>query len=552
MEFYIYDKGLALIFSGIPLWLMLVIAAGAISVLVGLHFLHRNYSRVVVPTLLFWQAISQSSLYNRLWRRFRQWLTFILLATILLLLVFSMTRPFLTSANHTPMLYAIILDCRASMGLVDAGYKQSRFDRAKAKCEELLKNYSDFDKTILITAAGTAKTVNGFTDNKAACLYALKHLEISQYLSSVSMRQALETAQAAIADNSQTQIIVFTDHTGELENLPAKAKKHLSVFNVAEPISNAAILQSAILPIDNNQSQLDITVGYWEQKATAGVIELYENDILQQKQNISLSPDTVKQYTFTISSGTTKTLSAKLVCDDEFKKDNSITIQQDIGHRVYIAEDAPAPLKSYIDADSLYHRVNSPAYADISIIQANGLTDISVAKTIYILSNGEPLVSAEKIIPTAQLYPDENKKDAISNELYAIGGSSLNNLPQDAAPLLTTEDGKTLAAVCKKGQVYLADSLFADQATFWKQPQFPELMQRIMEVACGNNITDSKTKSAKIEAEYANLWNTGTPDNSGMSVEPQKQPVPLYKYIIITVLLFLGFEIYAFYKGTIV
>jgi hypothetical protein len=552
MGFYIYDKGLALIFSGIPLWLMLVIAAGAVSALVGLHFLHRNYSRLLVPTLIFWQALSQSSLYNRLWRRFRQWLTFILLAAILLLLVFSMTRPFLVSANQAPIRYAIILDCRASMGLIDAGFKQSRLDRAKVMCEELLKNYSDFDKTMLITATGTAKVVTGFADNKAAGLYALKHLEISQYMSNNSMRQALETAQAAIADNSQTHIIVFTDHAGELENLPAKTKKHLSIFNVAKPITNAAILQSAILPVDNNQSQMDITVGYWGQNATAGVIELYENDILQQKQNISLSPDTIEQHTFIVRDATTKTFSAKLVCDDEFKNDNYITIQQDIGRRVYIAEDAPAPLKSYIDADTLYHRVNSPADADISIIQANGQTNLSAAKTIYIVGNGEPLVSAAKIIPTTQLYPDENKRDAIGNELYAIGGSSLNSLLRDAVPLLTTEDGKTLAAVDKKGQVYLADSLFADQATFWKQPQFPELMQRIMEVARGDDITGAKIESAKIEAEYANLWNIGTPDNSGMSAEPQKQPVPLYKYIIITVLLFLSFEIYAFYKGTIV
>jgi hypothetical protein len=521
-----------LAFNGISIWLATAIAIGAVSALFGLHFLYRNYTKVKVPTLIFWQAVSQNTLYNRLWKRFRQLLTFIFLAIILLLLTFPLARPFL-AANRTPAQYAVILDCRASMQLTDEGSNQNRFQRASALCKEFIKNSSDFDKTMIITASDSANVIKGFNDDKAAGLYALKNVNVSDQLTSNILPDAIEVAQSSMAENSNTHIIVYTDHAAELDNMPAKTKQHLSVYNLSQPVSNAAILQSKIVPADSNQSQLTLSIGYWGQNNTNATLELYENNSLLQKQETSLTPDTIEQYTFAISNSLDNNLSAKLVCDDKFQNDNSINIPLDTARKIYIEPNAPAPIKFYIDANPSYKTVTSANDADASI---------------SVIRNKQPVLSTSKIVPTQQLYADKNKRDSISTDLYVIGGCVLTDLSENTTPLLTTEDGKILAASAGNS-ILFANSLFTDQSTFWKQPQFPELMQQIIESAfIGNSAT---SKSELTQAAYANLWNIGETKDAQLPADTQK-PIPLYKYLIISALLLLCIEGFAFYKGVIV
>lgn len=57
-------------------------AAGVIVCLAALHFLHRRYTRLQVPTLLFWQTVNEIQRRNRLGGRFNRLLTFLLLVLI--------------------------------------------------------------------------------------------------------------------------------------------------------------------------------------------------------------------------------------------------------------------------------------------------------------------------------------------------------------------------------------------------------------------------------------------------------------------------------------
>ncbi|HAL45217.1 MAG: hypothetical protein A2Y12_04550 [Planctomycetes bacterium GWF2_42_9] len=518
-------------FNGISIWLTTAIAIGALSALIGLHFLYRNYTKVKVPTLIFWQTVTQNTMYNRLWKKFRQLLTFIFLAIILLLLISPMTRPFL-SANRTPSQYAVILDCRASMQIADEGFSQNRFERAVALCKDFLKNSSDFDKTMIITVGDTVNVIKGFNDDKAAGLYALKHINVSQSLTSSVLPDAIEIARSSMPQNPNTHIIVYTDHALELNNMPAKTKQHLSIVNLSQPLSNAAILQSKIAAAESEQSQIILSVCYWGENNSNAVLELYENDNLLQKQDISLTPNTIEQYNFAIKNSSGNNLSAKLICDDKFQNDNSIIIPQDTARKIYLEPNAPAAIKFYIDANPSYKAVKSANDADVSI---------------SVIRNRQPVLSTSKIIPTEQLYADKNKRDSISNDLFVIGGCVLSDMSQNILPLLSTEDGKILAA-SEGNSILLANSLFTEQSTFWKQPQFPELMQQIIESAFINN---SAEKSELTQAAYANLWNVGEFKNLQIIADSQK-PIPLYKYLIISALLLLCVEGYAFYKGVIV
>jgi hypothetical protein len=188
------------------------------------------------------------------------------------------------------MRYALILDCRASMAIVDEGSSSSRLERAKDLCRKFLKDSSEFDKTMLITAGQTADVIKGFGDNKAQGLHLLENIEPAGFLDGDAVSQAIEITQSSINDISQTHIIVFTDHAAELENLPFQIKQNLTVVNAAaKPVANAAILQSKIMPADNNMLQVSITIGYWGQNKIQGELELYADQNIPQKQSIELS-----------------------------------------------------------------------------------------------------------------------------------------------------------------------------------------------------------------------------------------------------------------------
>jgi hypothetical protein len=525
-----------LIFNGLTIWHTSLIAASAVLTLLALHFLYRNYTKVIVPTLLFWQTVTQNTMYNRLWKKFRQLLTFIFLAVILLLLAFSTARPFLTPMDKN-VRYVLILDCRASMSIADEGFGQSRLERAKELCEKFLKDRSEFDKTMLLTAGQNADVLKGFDDSQAAAIHLLQNIKPSGVLDGDSVWQALEIAQSSFNSLSQAHIMVFTDHPAELENLPSKIKQNLTLVNLAAvPVANAAILSAQIMPADGNSVKLNIAIGYWGENNIEGELELYTDRTLLQKQSVELIANTIGQYSFVVSTAAEQNLSAKLVCNDKFQADNSIAVRKPAVRKIYIDANAPAALRFYIEADPLCQITQNTNDADLSI---------------SVLSGGVQIASAIKIIPTSQLYTDESKRNSVSSELFALGGSSLNNLPAGTVPLLTTEDGRILTALLEN-ELIIADGLFAEQSTFWKQPQFPELMSRLIETAAKEKDDSTNTADQTAYSAYANLWNINTTADAQLPADLQQKPLALYRYLIIAALILLGFEGYAFYKGVIV
>ncbi len=543
-----------MIFSGIPIWIAVSIAAGAVTVLAVLHFLHRNYSRVPVPTLIFWRSVIESQRRNRLLGQFHRPLTLLFLAIIALLMIFSMTRPALNAGNQVPVRHVIIMDCRASMGLVDSGQTQNRMSRAKAICDGFIKSSADTDEIVLVAVSDSADVVGGTTDTQAACTQALNDLQVSSSLSETGLRQAIRIAESMIAEKMETRILLFTDHARQINPLPANLQPRLSLFNVAGPVSNLSLLQAEIGSQQDKQVQVEIVAGFWGEAAIQGTFELYENDVLLQKQDFSMPPNTVQRYSFMVDEPPAEKFVIRAVCKDDFAGDNDIIVIRHPGYKVYVAQDMPVPLKSCVDAGEFYFLGDSLENSDVSIIRATQQSKITNPTICLVADQGEPLASISRIVPTAQLFSDENKRSSMGTDLYSVGGRGLSGLSVDATALLKTEDGRVLAAVDGSGSasiVYLAESLFSEQSTLWKQPQFPEIFKRFVDIVC-DNAAGRNAENRQVDPLYADLWNVDSAAKLGTPAELPNHSVPLYRMILIAAALLLGIEMYSFYRGIIV
>jgi hypothetical protein len=214
-----------LYFNGIPVWLAVSIAAGMAVSLAALHFLHRRYVRLQVPTLLFWRMANEIQRRNRLGGRFGRLLTFLLLAAIVLLLSLAMIRPSAVFGGGGRMRYIVIMDCRASMGILDDGQADCRLDRARQRCKKQMASFAESDEIVLIAVTDSAGTVCRATDSRTTCFYSLDCLQVTDSQSEPAMAQALQTAEALLGENEKSGILLFTDHLHGVRELSGKVKQ---------------------------------------------------------------------------------------------------------------------------------------------------------------------------------------------------------------------------------------------------------------------------------------------------------------------------------------
>ena len=544
-----------MIFSGIPVWVAVSVAGGASAILLALHFLHRKYSHLPVPTLMFWQSDAERHRRNRLGGRLGRLLTFLLLVSILLLMGFAALRPTVLWGGRTPTRYVVILDCRASMGIVDAGQPHRRLDRALDLCRRQLASVTDADETVLITVAETAEVAAGMGDAKSVWADALRAVSVSDSLSNAGMRQALAMAETMAFQRDQTRVLLFTDHGHVTHHVSEQLKPRLLLFDLSGPVVNAALLGVEANSAGQGRLQLVFEVGCWGQGDLPATLELHDGETVLQKQELNLSPGTITHYSFEAENALVSRLSARLICEDRLTQDNVLSVAGGLGGSVYAADDIPVPLRLCLEANDGYRRSESPADAAMIIARYDSQTSLT-ASGVYLVSEGRPIEAVSRIIPTEHLFSDEDKRYLLGIELYIAGGNALAGLPEEAVPLLATEDGHLLAAAEQRDSVtvvWLAEALFQSQSTFWKQPQFPELCYGLLEhVADGRNASMQSFKKMQVSPDYANLWSAGTVEPAGVSAEMAGRPVSLYRGILIAAMLLLIAEIIGYYRGVIV
>ena len=542
-----------MILTGIPLWLAGIIMGIALAVLAGAHFLHQKYTRTTVPTLLFWSSILKRHQQNSLLGRFQHILTFIFLSAIVLLIVSALLRPVVQLSGKYQHNTVIILDQRMSMGLTNQGTSQTRLKQAQDLCADFLTHRLTPAGVMLIAVGNTARVITNLTDPVTdACLY-LKHLSVSSCASSDSMDQALTMAETIAAQDKNTDVIVFTDHQCCLSHYSRALQLCTAIVNTGEPVKNLALLNPVVTQESDTWQRLTVPLAFWGKGVCSGVLELHHKlNGIEQKQDFTVGADTIESVSFKVKTEDLPLLSIHAVCQDKLNTDNQCKPGQLPGIRVYIARHIPEPLRVGVESISRFQCVDSADQADLIIDQANDSYARDRARVILV-NQGESLISASEIKVCNQLFSDHSTARTLAADLFTGSGPVLTNITDQAVSLLVTQADEPLAVLDKDQQsnvVYLSQALFHSQASFWKQAQFPVILNALIERALKDHVqTEPIALATGADLAYADLYHV--PENNTDIMKPVYR-ISLYQVLVFGILLMCLLEIFSFYKGKIV
>ncbi len=166
------------------------ILAAVPPAIVMLYFLKLKRQPLEVPSTFLWHKSIEDLRVNSIWQRLRQSLLLLLQLLLIALAMFALARPSWKGSELVGERFVFLVDNSASMAASDVS--PSRLDEAKRRIGELIDQMGSGDVAMIISFADSARTEQGFTDNRRELRRRLD--AIAQTNRSTSLAQALPLA----------------------------------------------------------------------------------------------------------------------------------------------------------------------------------------------------------------------------------------------------------------------------------------------------------------------------------------------------------------------
>lgn len=183
---------------------------GLLPVIVILYLLKLKRKPLVISSHLLWKKAIEDYTANTPFQKLRKNLLLLIQLILLTLLILGLARPMIKTAEGENKSRVIIIDASASMNANDTGV--SRFESAKKKAEELIRDMGSGDKSMLIVSAAQTTVRQGFTDSKSELLRALEKIKSTD--TSGDLREALTLAVSLFDENDDGEIVIISDGGG--------------------------------------------------------------------------------------------------------------------------------------------------------------------------------------------------------------------------------------------------------------------------------------------------------------------------------------------------
>jgi hypothetical protein len=292
--------------------------AALFAVLIALYLWERNRRTVVVPSLLLWQVVPEST--TRRSRFVPDWL-FAVQALLLLLLIGGLAGPYLANGDgDRPVERTVfVLDVSASMQAHEGA--GTRFELAKDAIRERIATLGSEDEVMLIAAGPQPAVIVPPTTDHAEALRQLAALAATD--TRADLDAALAAAQRATARADRTtRVALYTDTPAD--RLSPPWRQAVSVFPVGETDDNLAIDGIQI-----HQSRFDdpraarafVTVRNYARRENHGVLTVALDGATFGRQGFTIAPRSATGFPVPPLPGP-GVLRASLVVDDALAADN--------------------------------------------------------------------------------------------------------------------------------------------------------------------------------------------------------------------------------------
>ncbi|MCB9683457.1 MAG: VWA domain-containing protein [Alphaproteobacteria bacterium] len=332
------------------------LALGSLAVpLVALYFLKLRRRRVVVPSLLPWQALRRNEQLMSPFQKFRRHLLMLVQLLLLALLVLAFARPFLEGGSSDARSLVVIVDTTASMGATDRS--PNRFEEARGRARRIVDGLSPSDEAMVVAAGASTEVVVPFTRDRSPLLAGLDGLELSE--AEGGLEDALSLASSLARSRPALEVVVLSDGGGrDLSSVPVTASK-VRFEPIGESADNAGIVALDLRrsPSSELARQLFVTARWFGDQPTSGTVSVRVGAELVGLRNVSLTPEEPVSLVFDLDGSSTGALEVTLEAkgDQLPVDDRAFAVLSPLGAREVLLVGADPLVAKILAADPRVH-----------------------------------------------------------------------------------------------------------------------------------------------------------------------------------------------------
>lgn len=291
-----------------PLFLLITI-----PLLVLLYILKRKYREEVISSTLLWNEVYKNTRANTPWEKLRKNIMLLLQIIILLLLIFSLMKPFLNFGGKSYKNIILLIDNTASMS---AEYGDgTRLEEGKKLAKEFLASTKDDTSTYIISYDGDSKLLQNGEFNKEISNEIIS--DISQSYNTGDISESLSFIKAiGEGIEEEYEVIAFTDKDFSLGDVNGK------IVSLANSGVNASI-DNVSHKFLEDKVRVIATVTNRGSGDYAGDFSLYDGEELLSVTSLELKESESRTLTFDLPSIKSEVLKGELSRKDMILGDNT-------------------------------------------------------------------------------------------------------------------------------------------------------------------------------------------------------------------------------------
>ena len=303
-----------MIFAGLPLAQLLMIAGAAGAITIGLYILKLRRRPVPVPFARIFDAVFRDREATELFSKLRRLLSLLFQLALLALLIFALGDPKPKTTLFEGRHLVVLVDGSASMKAIDV--KPSRIEAAKAEVRKLVHGLGSADRALIVELGSLPSPLSTMSSDVTELDPAIDSLTATD--TRADLERGLSFAVDSLRGLPKPEIVVVSDGVlGDVNEiakhveLGAAALKFMPIGKSGE---NVAISEFSVrrYPLDKSRSEVMLEVANTNDHPAQVELTLLGDGTIIDVSRFALGPNERLPRYYQDLAGASRTLEAKI------------------------------------------------------------------------------------------------------------------------------------------------------------------------------------------------------------------------------------------------
>jgi len=303
-----------MVFAGLPLAQLLMIAGAATALTVLLYVLKLRRRPVPVPFARIWDAVFRDRQATELFSKLRRLLSLLFQLALLALLILALGNPKPKTSMLEGRHLVVLVDGSASMKAIDV--QPSRIEVAKAEVRKLVHGLGSADRALIVEMGSLPSPLSTMSSDVTELDPAIDALSASD--TRADLERGLSFAVDSLRGLPKPEIVVVSDGVlgdmSELEKHIDFGGASLKFMPVGKSGNNVAISQFSVrrYPLDKSRSEVMLEVANTNDQPVQIELTLLGDGTIIDVSRIALGPNERLPRYYQDLAGASRTLEAKI------------------------------------------------------------------------------------------------------------------------------------------------------------------------------------------------------------------------------------------------